>query len=204
MNKAVETANAGNLSEAVPLLTRLVDAGETRANCYLGIIYECGGDDVSADYDFSMFYYKKAAEEGWVDGHIGLGRIYYYGLGVVQDLAEAFERFERIDRAGVVNPIADFYLGQMLFLGEGVERNIDRARFFLNRSLNCGYVWSKFRLAALEKSERNYVVWLRLRISVLLQVLRVSMQYGANDWRIGIPTCTMAPSAGHPILVDDR
>lgn len=192
--RAVQLTNSGNYREAVPLLMKLIDNGETVANCYLGIIYECGGSDVSTNYEYARFYYARAAEDGWIDGHIGLGRIYYYGLGVDQDLEGAFTRFERIDQAGIASPIADFYLGQMLYLGEGVKKDVGRARLYLTRSLKCGYVWSQYLLAAIDKSERKYFRWLMRRLSVLLQAVALPIKYGANTWRIGLPTCTMAPA----------
>ena len=50
-----------------------------------------------------------------------LGKLYYYGQGVIQDNSEAKKNYELSGRQG--NSKALFELGKLYFEGQGVERN---------------------------------------------------------------------------------
>ncbi len=195
LQKAVQLATEGDHRAALPLLKELVDDGESVANCYLGLIYEYGYADVPANHEYARFYYERAVEDGWVPGCIGLGRIYYYGLGIEQNLQRAFEYFHRIHEAKVVSPIADFYLGQIFQLGEGTDRNRDRAIFFFERSSRQGYLWARSRLAKMVFDEGHYLKWIRIRLSLLFGTICVVARQGTKTWHTALPTSTMGPSS---------
>jgi TPR repeat protein len=194
LKKAVKFARQGRHFDALPLLEKLVDEGESIANCYLGMIYEYGNSGKDAKFEHARFYYQRAAEDGWVPGYIGLGRIHYYGLGIEQDLERAFDYFSKIDKAGVVSPIADYYIGQMYFLGEFVSKDNERAKFFFRRSADNGYLWAKARLAEIAKEAHEYIAWFRLRTSLFITAIACVIRSTKDSWRTGLPTSTMGPS----------
>jgi TPR repeat protein len=45
------------------------------------------------DYKKAFEYFKKAAEQNWVDGQLQLGNMYYNGLGVAPDYKMAVKYF---------------------------------------------------------------------------------------------------------------
>lgn len=195
VSEAVAVANRDGHAAAIPLFEELVNCGETVGNCYLGMIYEYGSSDVNANYEHALFYYQQAANDGWVAGPIGLGRIYYYGLGVKRDLAKAFDCFFQIHLAQVANPIADYYIGQMYELGEGTTSDFNKAEFFLKRSLESGFQFARVRLASIARKKKNYARWIGIRIAMVTRPIYFLLKFGAGDWRVGLPTSTMGPAS---------
>lgn len=193
LQNATRLAAEGRHRAALPLLKQLVDNGETVANCYLGLIYEYGYTDVPANYEFARFYYERALEDGWVPGCIGLGRIYYYGLDVEKNLPLAFDYFMRIHDAGITSPIADFYVGQMLLIGDGVQKDVDRSLFFLERSAREGYLWAFSRLAKIAYARRKYVAWIFIRLKLIAATTMTIAKHGTKSWHTALPTSTMGP-----------
>jgi SEL1 protein len=51
------------------------------------------GKGVTKDYKKAFEYFKKAAEQNWVDGQLQLGNMYYNGLGVAPDYKMAVKYF---------------------------------------------------------------------------------------------------------------
>ncbi|MBT7665800.1 MAG: sel1 repeat family protein [Rhodospirillaceae bacterium] len=54
----------------------------------LGTMYHLG-ERVAQDYKEAVWWYRKAAEQGYADGQFGLGAMYANGHGVLQDSALA-------------------------------------------------------------------------------------------------------------------
>ena len=50
----------------------------------LGTMYHLG-ERVAQDYKEAVWWYRKAAEQGYADGQFGLGAMYANGHGVLQD-----------------------------------------------------------------------------------------------------------------------
>ncbi len=88
------------------------------------------------DYVESFKWHKKAAEQGDELSQYRLGEMYYKGLGVAQNYAEALKVFRKFaDRRSD----AKFYIGMMYRNGEGVEQNYGEAIKWLQKAAQ---LWS--------------------------------------------------------------
>uniref|UniRef100_A0A674AY03 SEL1L adaptor subunit of SYVN1 ubiquitin ligase n=1 Tax=Salmo trutta TaxID=8032 RepID=A0A674AY03_SALTR len=77
------------------------------------------------NYELALKYFQKAAEQGWVDGQLQLGTMYYNGIGVKRDYKQAFKFFNLASQAGHI--LAFYNLAQMHATGTGVLRSCHTA-----------------------------------------------------------------------------
>ncbi|KAI4568559.1 hypothetical protein MJT46_019673, partial [Ovis ammon polii x Ovis aries] len=116
------------------------NAGNSHAMAFLGKMYSEGSDIVpqsnetalhyfkkAADmnYDLALKYFQKAAEQGWVDGQLQLGSMYYNGIGVKRDYKQALKYFNLASQGGHI--LAFYNLAQMHASGTGVMRSCHTA-----------------------------------------------------------------------------
>merc|ERR1719245_200539 len=79
------------------------------------------GRGVGKDYKKAFDYFKKAAEQNWVDGQLQLGNMYYEGLGVATDYKMAVKYFNLASQSGHV--LAFYNLADMHATGTGMLRS---------------------------------------------------------------------------------
>lgn len=77
------------------------------------------------DYQKSVEWYTKAAEQGIVDAQYMLGCCYYYGRGVEQNYEKAVKWYTKAAEQDLVN--AQYRLGDCYYFGEGVSQNYKTA-----------------------------------------------------------------------------
>jgi TPR repeat protein len=106
------------------------------ADLKLGYMY-LQGTGVEKDQKKAFEYFKKAAENGSVDGQYNTGLAYVRGEGVEKNLAEAAQWFEKAAYQGDAG--AQFNLGLMYFNGEGVTRDGLQASVWLRLASEQGY-----------------------------------------------------------------
>ena len=68
-----------------------------------------------------MDYFRKAADQQWVDGQLQLGNMYYHGTGVAADYKTAVKYFNLASQAGHV--LAFYNLAEMHAMGTGMLRS---------------------------------------------------------------------------------
>merc|ERR1719188_2135122 len=90
----------------------------------LGLMY-LHGKGVAKDYKKAFDYFKKAAEQNWVDGQLQLGNMYYNGLGVNPDYKMAVKYFNLASQSGHI--LAFFNLADMHATGTGMLRSCPTA-----------------------------------------------------------------------------
>lgn len=69
--------------------TKAAEQGEVRAQLWLGLDYEQGGDGVGRDYAQALQWLSMAAKQGQPDAQVALGQMYEDGEGVPQDYHSA-------------------------------------------------------------------------------------------------------------------
>ena len=161
--------NSDDLSGALKEFVSLIDEGCKDAYFFAGCIYEEGGGNVAKDLEKALFYYQKAIEEaGTVEAYLGLGKFYYYGMGVKQDYAKAFGYYSIVGEDSD-NPIAQLMLGKMYQHGHGVNQDLKKAREYYNKAIAKGVVYAIQNLAFLEAEEGNRLksLWLRLKAGLI-------------------------------------
>ncbi len=80
--------NRGNFNAAAVILGPLAEAGNPRAQSYLGFMYETGRG-VPQNYVMAAYWYHRAAEQGETSAQSRLGLLFDKGQGVAQDYIEA-------------------------------------------------------------------------------------------------------------------
>uniref|UniRef100_A0A8C2Q3T9 SEL1L adaptor subunit of ERAD E3 ubiquitin ligase n=1 Tax=Cyprinus carpio TaxID=7962 RepID=A0A8C2Q3T9_CYPCA len=97
------------------------------------------------NYDLALKYFQKAAEQGWVDGQLQLGTMYYNGIGVKRDYKQALKFFNLASQAGHI--LAFYNLAQMHATGTGVMRSCHTAVELFKNVCERGR-WSERLMAA--------------------------------------------------------
>lgn len=114
--------------EAVRLYRLAADQGHARAQCDLGLMFDCGLG-VKQDKAEAVRLYRLAAEQGQAFARFSLGRMFDVGRGVEQDKTEAVRWYRLAAEKG--NAGAQVRLGDMLFYGTGVAVDqIEAARLY--------------------------------------------------------------------------
>jgi len=97
--------------EALHWFQKAVAAGRAGALNSIGFMYEHGGTGVDQDLSQALNSYRDAANRNDAEGQMNLGRLYYEGLGVKTDYAEAYKWFYLAHSNG--SGIANHYLQEL-------------------------------------------------------------------------------------------
>jgi TPR repeat protein len=85
---------SGYYQRAIDLWLPLAEAGDPRAQEFIGILYE-EGHGVPKDIGKALAWYERAAESGDMAAQYNLGRIYLEGTLVERDLERGRELLQR-------------------------------------------------------------------------------------------------------------
>ena len=85
---------SGYYKRAIDLWLPLAEAGDPRAQEFIGILYE-EGHGVPKDIGKALAWYERAAESGDMAAQYNLGRIYLEGTLVERDLERGRELLQR-------------------------------------------------------------------------------------------------------------
>ena len=87
-------------------------------------------DLTARDFVAAVAWYRKAAEQGYVEAQYNLGRMYHQGRGVPQDFVAAVAWYHQAVEQGL--PQALWYLGDMYSEGLGVLQDFVEAHMWYN------------------------------------------------------------------------
>jgi len=129
----------GLMKLAIPLCTRAAEADNRPSQTILGEIYNEQGDS-----EKTATWWGRASNAGYQPARNLLAMKYYYGGSVFgqepgwdQDFTAAFKLWSEDAKQGIAS--SQFMTGLMYFNGEGVEKNLSEAWFWLNLALENGY-----------------------------------------------------------------
>ena len=152
---------AGDYTTALEELEPAADAGDPRAQYYLGVLYD-HGEGVVRNYVTATVWYEKAAAQGNRDAQFNLGMIYYNGAGgaddpgaVAQDLKEAVRWLSPPADAG--HPMASYLLCRLVDEGEAVERDPKRALDLCRSAADSGIAGAQFNTGLLLAESSNEI-----------------------------------------------
>jgi uncharacterized protein len=98
----LEDANAaydrGDYATTLRLLRPLAEQGDASVERKLGALWIANA--VPQDYIAAATWFRKAAEQGEAKAQVGLGFIYFSGLGVAEDYSEALKWFLKAQEQG--------------------------------------------------------------------------------------------------------
>jgi TPR repeat protein len=129
----IDTANAaylkGDFATALTLARPLAEAGDSRAQSILALLY-FRGRGVTQDYQEAVKWFRRAADQGDIIAQFYLGIMFAEGQGVPQDHAEAAKWFRRAADRG--NAEAQYNLGLAYATGQGVSLDNVSAHMWFN------------------------------------------------------------------------
>lgn len=115
---------------------RLRESENSPGYCFeLGLLYEAGLID-GPNYQLAYQYYQHAACRGFDAAMNRLGYLFENGLGVTQDVTQAFEWYRQAaEQGGEYNYQAQFNLGRCYRQGLGCSVDLERAEERLRQAL---------------------------------------------------------------------
>ena len=142
--------------------------GHAQAQYNLGLLL-CGeGKACPQGLERSVYWFRKAADQGYVPAFWEMGNAYRDGLGVERDFGEAAAWFERGVQAG--GPSCMTFLGLMHFRGEGMAEDEEGAVQLWQEAADRDNSDGMFYLGichengfgGLRRSGRNAAAWYRM------------------------------------------
>ena len=132
--------------EAARLYRLAAEQGHARAQCDLGLMFDCGLG-VKQDKAEAVRLYRLAAEQGHAFAQFSLGRMFHWGLGVEQDKAEAARLYRLAAEKGRAD--AQFSLGRMFDACGCLEQDQAEAARWYRLAAEQGHAESQFSLGYL-------------------------------------------------------
>jgi len=131
--------------------------GDARAQYALGWIYRGNKDipnDVAQDYEESVKWYRKAAEQGHAQAQAWLGVMYNLGLGVNRDYKAAAKWYRKA--ADQSDPLGQLRLASFYSQGKGVAKNLKEAEkwYLKSASYNGDYDYAKKMISKMYLEEK--------------------------------------------------
>lgn len=139
----------GDIVGAMPPLRKAAEVGHAPSQALFGLILERAGSDREA-----LEYYRKAAEQGNVDGEYALGMMFVSGQGVKRDPKEGVVWIARAAEKGhreAINALADAYIKGEGGLAEA-QPNPKEALRWIRRAADNNYVPALEHLARAHRS----------------------------------------------------
>ena len=112
------------------------ERGDANAMYNLGVFYDEGRTGLAQDQAVARVWLKRAAEAGESRGAYNLGCMYRDGEGGPTDKALAAKYFRMAGDMGHVQGMTNY--GLALFLGDGVQRNPDEGKKWLQKAADAG------------------------------------------------------------------
>ncbi|EKX44135.1 hypothetical protein GUITHDRAFT_72490 [Guillardia theta CCMP2712] len=130
----------------------LAEAGDTRAQAWLGHRYYWGAGGVPRDRGRALEYLQRAARDGNVEAQYNLGVMYAYGHGVPKDRNESLNLFRKAAAQGYVAALN----GLALSLTDGsADNNFTEAFHYFNQSALSGNADGLYNAGLLLKDGRG-------------------------------------------------
>lgn len=164
VNSASSSVLNSNDTE-VELIHELAMAGNTNAQCTLGMYYFLG-QGVTENATEAVKWWRKAADKGNTEAQTLLGSCYQKGKGVTKNAAEAVRWFRKAADQGGAE--AQCQLGSCYEAGEGVAKNLPLAVKWYRKAAEQGHAEGQYRLGmcyylgqGLTRNEAEGVKWVR-------------------------------------------
>ena len=101
------------------------------AQTKMGNLYR-NGDGVAKDYVKAMYWYRKAANQGFVGAQNNLAVMYEQGLGVPKNKPEAIKWYQKAAEQN--NAHAQHSIGVKYLDGDGIPQNFEEAAKWISRA----------------------------------------------------------------------
>ena len=130
---AERRAAEGNTREALRFLEMGIEASVPRAKFMLAEAYDKGSLGLPKDYQRAFNWYALAARDGVAEAKSAMAYYFVRGLHGVQDNLAALHWYHQAAKAGHVESMTAY--AWMLMHGKGQARDIDEARYYLQKAI---------------------------------------------------------------------
>jgi len=175
-NKGRDAFFSGDLIRSREIFEELAKKGVVEAYPEVANLYEHDHRELSKDYKQSFYWYQRAVNDGGLcEGHEGLGRAYYYGLGVDRDYAKAEEHLLEALPGG--SATAHILLGKLFYSGRGGKTDLATARKHFQVAADKGNVFAMRNIARMNIQQGQ---WIRGSLG-MLKVYLTTIRRGWKD-----------------------
>ena len=122
--------------------------GDPKAQNVIGICYS-EGTGVEKNLETAVYWFRKAAEQGYGVGEYNLGLRYQQGEGVEKDYEQALYWYRKAAGQGMVNAMNN--LGVMYKYGQGVKKDYEQAAAWYKKAADKGNKKAQQNLDNLKK-----------------------------------------------------
>jgi hypothetical protein len=102
-----------------------------------------------------VYWYQKAAEQGYAQAQNNLGVLYATGEGVERDPKQAVYWYQKAAEQGYAP--AQFNLGVMYYKGNGVAFDVNRAVYWHQKAAEQGYAKAQCRLSQMTVTQEEWI-----------------------------------------------
>lgn len=137
---------AADFKAAADLMRQAAEMGDPQAQYWYGRYLEFGYG-VERNLGSAIEYYTKSGENGFAEGQLKLGLLYYRGeCGLEKDFAKAAILFEKASKKSLLGM---FYYGLCLEKGRGVEQDLGKAFELYKEAAKSGITRAMYRFGLL-------------------------------------------------------
>lgn len=148
LQQGIEAFDRQDFAQAFDIFDELASGGDARATFYLSLLYAKGRGVVS-NPEHSQKLLQQAADRGDPLAQYNLGN-HFNRAGPARDPRQAVIWWERAAQQGLV--LAQHNLGSLYTLGNGIERDLEKARYWYTRAAENGSERSAEALRQIEPS----------------------------------------------------
>lgn|GEM_PF-1153923 len=141
VDMGIEAYNLGEYKMALEELLPAAQAGDARAQGYVGVMFQ-EGQGVEKSFETAARWFKKAAGNGDAQAQHQLGRMYYNGQGMPKDHKQAARWFRKAADQGYAS--AEYSLGFLYDTGQGVAKNKKQAFKWYGRAGDQGHAKAQY------------------------------------------------------------
>jgi len=155
-DKMFQCMESGDSEGALYMLRSLADDGVAAAMAEIGVFYETGTDPVKEDLGEAIKWYRRAANDGNIEGLLAMARLHLTGQGVPIDYEISREYYQAIVEK-VEDRRALFGLAWIFHKGFGVRPDLKRAEEFYLRAVAAEHLVARKWLAAMYWSNGRHL-----------------------------------------------
>ncbi len=161
------------VSECTPILIGEAQNGDGLSQLNLGLAYLNALGGLPTDEPQAVYWFRKAAEQGYAAAQYNLGEAYAQGLGELPlDYTQALYWYRKAAEQGY--PEAQYAVGILYANGQGVLRNDGEAADWFRKAAEQGHSGAQaslgvryFQGAGVAKNETEAFFWLNVGTSTL-------------------------------------
>jgi hypothetical protein len=169
VDSAMTAVSRGNYVAASIALKEAAVHGDPTAQTALATMYIASSGGVILDTKKALYWFRKAAEQGFPEAQYLLGEMYNLGRGVIERDALAVEWYRKAADQGHAH--AQNNMGTKYLNGHGVSKDYAIARTWYSKSAYQGNIFGQYNLAAMYAggygAPKDYVrgyVWSKLAV----------------------------------------